>query len=248
MKFIVIVLCLLSERFLVRTSFHNRFHWFDVYSQAMERAVSRLSSLPWVILFCSLIPMLWVLFLALHFFSNGLFGIVGLFLNILVFYACMGPGNPFYPIRIPSEETSSTQDIRRYLTRMNGELFAVIFWYTILGPLAVLAYRLLSLSEPHPLVSRVAAMTVQSLDWLPSRMTALLYMLVGNFQAARGRFVALFLTAPSENARLLRECGSEALGLGEDQSKTIQDAETLVEHALIALLVWMACFTLVAWI
>lgn len=62
--------------------------------------------------------------------------------------------------------------------------FAVIFWYALLGPVAALAYRLLALASEHasiePLRER-AEMLRHAFDWLPVRVLAASFSLVGNF-------------------------------------------------------------------
>ena len=176
MKLLVIVLCLLSERFLVHVSSHNRFRWFAIYGNAMEQQLSKIPflSFPWLMLVLALLPMLLVVFLAFHFFSNGLFGFVGLMLNVIVFYCCVGPVNPFYPVRAVTAETKSEDEIGVYLAASNGQLFSVICWYISLGPMAALAYRLISLSQNQKAVSQQALWLTQLLDWFPARITALL--------------------------------------------------------------------------
>ncbi len=250
MKLLVIVLCLLSERFLVHVSSHQRFHWFSIYGNAMERRLSKVSLLssPWLMIILASLPMLLVVFFALFLTANWLFGFVGLILNVIIFYCCLGPGNPFYSVRTPMDkETSCKDEVGEYFAQINGQLFAVLFWYIILGPLAVLAYRLISLCQNQQTVSQQALWLTQVLDWLPARMTVLLYLIVGNFQAGFPSFVKMVLGEPAKNQSLLSACGIQALGSGESESPTMPRAENLVEHAVIALLVLLACFTLVAW-
>ena len=250
MKLLVIVLCLLSERFLVHASSHNRFHWFATYGNAMEQRLSKIPFLSssWLMLIVAALPMLLVAFLAVYFFSNWLFGFVGLLLNICIFYCCIGPGNPFYPVRSSTDEHASHKEVGAYLAHSNGQLFAALFWYIVLGPVAALAYRLISLSQNQKAVKPQAVWLTDVLDWLPARMTVLLFLIVGNFQAGLRHFSKLFFTAPEANQTLISDCGLQALGCVGDEPVAMSQAENLVEHALIALLVLLACFTLVAWV
>lgn len=197
-------------------------------------------------LYCS--PCSFWFFFVLHLFSNWVFGFVGLLLNILIFYYCIGLGNPFYPVRESTAEHASNDEIGTYLVQSNGQLFAVLFWYIVLGPLAVLAYRLIALSQGQAAVGQQATWVTNLLDWLPARMTALLYMLVGNFQAGLRHFSKLVFSVPAKNPTLISECGLQALGCGVSEPVRMPQAESLVEHAVIALLVLLAFFTLVAWV
>lgn len=64
--------------------------------------------------------------------------------------------------------------------------FAVIFWYVLLGPLAALAYRLLALLVEHAQSDALrerAGQLRHAFDWLPVRVLAASFALVGNFIA-----------------------------------------------------------------
>src|SRR5690606_15296516 len=64
--------------------------------------------------------------------------------------------------------------------------FAVIFWYALLGPLPVLAYRLLALIQEHGSqqdLKDLAGQLRHAFDWLPARALAGTFALVGQFEA-----------------------------------------------------------------
>lgn len=64
--------------------------------------------------------------------------------------------------------------------------FAVIFWYFLLGPVAALAYRLLALAEERaasPVIREQARQVRHAFDWVPVRVLAASFSLVGNFVA-----------------------------------------------------------------
>ncbi|KIV70870.1 AmpE protein [Pseudomonas sp. FeS53a] len=64
--------------------------------------------------------------------------------------------------------------------------FAVIFWYFLLGPVAALAYRLLALAEVRaasPAIREQARQVRHAFDWVPVRVLAASFSLVGNFVA-----------------------------------------------------------------
>ena len=249
MKLLVIVLCLFSERFFVHVSSHRRFHWFTAYGKAIEQRFARVTilSFPWMMLVVILLPVLLVCGLAYYIFSDWLFGFVGLALNIIIFYYCIGPGNPFYPVRATTTENTS-DEIGTYLVNVNSQLFAVLFWYIILGPFAVLFYRLISLCQNLSVVGQIASWLTNVLEWMPARMTVLLYLLVGNFQAGLRNFSKLLFSLPVDNETLLGVCGPEALISTESEPMSMPQAESLVEHSVILLLVFLAVFTLVAWV
>lgn len=245
MQFLVIILCLLSERFLVHISSHHRFNWFMAYSDAVSARVLRFS--PWVVLASIVLPLILIAGTVLYLFENMLFGLVGFGLSLVVFYYCLGPVNPFYPVRETPDEELNDDAIAGYLAAANEQLFAVIFWYIVLGPLSIIAYRIVSLCQGQPAGSPVARKLLDIFDFIPARMTALLYLLAGDFQQGFGSFCKLFFAPPSNNQALLNVCGLAALGADNAAPKTMIQVERLVEHATIILLVLLAIFTMVSW-
>ncbi|AHE67362.1 regulatory signaling modulator protein AmpE [Legionella oakridgensis] len=250
MKLLIIVLCLLSERFLVHVSAHKRFYWFTSYFNAVIKLFPehRMMINPWIMLILVLLPLLLATAIIFYFFEHFLFGFVGLLLSLIIFYYCLGPGHPFYPACSQSPESAIQDDVGNYLAEVNGQLFAVIFWYIILGPLGVLAYRLISLCRNQDKVQVQANYLAAVLDWVPARMTALLYLLVGHFQAGIHYFSNHVLTSPDNNQMMLKTCGLYAVDGDEQELLLMSKAETLVEHATIVLLVFLAFFTIAAWL
>ena len=244
MSLLVIVICLLSERYLVNKTAHNRFHWFMLYTNAILPVFSKLS--PSLLLTMIVLPPVVAVGIALHAVNHVFFDVMGLFLSVVVFYYCIGPTNPFYPAHAKPLPDIAEADIGGYLVRANDELFAVLVWYVILGPLGILAYRLVSLCKGLPAIDQQAKYVLDRLDWFPARMTALLYLLVGHFQAGYSCYKRLFFSNASQNNALLSSCGLAALESNEPQ--TMLHAEHLVEHATIVFLVLLAFCTIVAWV
>lgn len=246
MDLLVIVLCLLSERFLVHKSSHDRFHWFMAYGNGvLTRFPASISS--WLKLALIVLPFLLLTGVVLHFVDHLLYGVVGLLLNIVIFYYCLGPVNPFYPVHTKLMDEMVDDDIGHYLVRANGELFSAVFWYLVLGPVGMLAYRLVSLSQGLTAVTPQAVDVLNFLEWLPARMTALLYLMVGNFQVGYEHFSRLFFSPPAKNNHMLSLCGLAALSFDSREQKAMIQAENLVEHAAIAFLALLAFCTIFAW-
>lgn len=249
MKLLVIVLCLLSERFLLHGGSQHRFRLFKAYGNYISPRLPKTSFIAssWFLLFLILFPWIIGIGLAFYCFENLLFGFAGFLFNLIIFFVCIGPENPFYPVRSSAAKDECDTEVERYLTEVNGAMFAALFWYIALGPLAVLTYRLVSLSQHQQSVGHQATLLTDIFDWIPARMTVLLYLLVGNFQAGVQHFAQSFFLAPDKNQSMLSSCGMKALRCRENKPVTLTHAEGLVEHAVIVLLLLLACFTLVAW-
>ncbi|HFD2405363.1 TPA: hypothetical protein ACF2TB_002727, partial [Legionella pneumophila] len=97
-------------------------------------------------------------------------------------------------------------------------------------------------------ISIQASQIANILEWIPARITALLFLLVGNFQRGFHLFVQHVLTSPDSNDKILSECGLQAVRINDAEEVPMAVAENLVEHATIVLLVFIALFTLVAWL
>lgn len=249
MKLLVIVLCLLSERFLIHSVSFHRFHWLERYYLSVKGLMDQYNMPNNAGLRLSLVvlPILLVTGLVYLLLHSILFGFLGLLFNVAVFFYCLGPKNPFYPT-LESNVESSESVAGAYFAEVNNQLFSVIFWYVIGGPIAALVFRLISLARTIDSFAVLAKDLTEILEWIPARLTVLLYLLVGNFQLGFRRFVTYLFAKPTSNEQMLSECGLLAVSSQEFAEAPMPIAETLVEHASIVLLVLIALFTLAAWL
>ncbi len=107
------------------------------------------------------------------------------------------------------------------LTRVQGYLlwqayqsfFAVIFWYALLGPVAVLAYRLLALTteQAQQVALRERAQQLRhAFDWLPARVLASSFALVGDFVSVSRALLHELLNWQISAAQLVDHAGRAA--------------------------------------
>jgi AmpE protein len=159
----------------------------------------------------------------------------------------------------------------------NNRLFAVIFWFVLLGPLGPLgawAYRVTDLvrrravfqsgreeSDPATIAPlREAAVTLHSwFAWIPARLTAIGYAVAGHFDAALAAWRSggdATAGTPSENSeRLLARVGVAALALEADDDEDLTArgvrgataAKRLVFRLLLIWAVIIAAMTLYGW-
>lgn len=246
MKLLIILLCLISERYLPHISSQYRFHWFSAYyariNESFDKAPAFLK-----ILFV-LVPVLVILGLILSLLGSLLFGIIGFIISLLLFYYCLGPENPFYPMQ---EEDDSNPNARAesYFVAANSQLFAPIFWFVLFGPLVLVAYRLLTLLVKQEETAELAETIVGYLDWVTIRITLMLYFLAGNFQKGFQFFSTQWLSPIENNNKILGQAGLlSAIEQEEPPAISLMQAQELVERALIIFLVFIAIFTLAAWL
>lgn len=259
MKLLLIVLVLLVERYLIHRISLRRFYWFSPYVTLIKQRLPTegFFSYPLVLLGITVVPLVAVTALVYFLITAVMLWTLGFFMAFIsacllqgiILYYCLGPENPFYPLQetplvseggVLAESTAVS-----YFSSINGQLFAVIFWYLVLGPLGALLYRLCSLSQKEEKMDALARTLVGYLDWIPARLTALFYLLVGNFQRGFHFFLSQLLVAPSHNATLLSEVGMLVSRSGHaDETVSLPQAQHLVEQALIAELVLIAFVTL----
>jgi AmpE protein len=125
-----------------------------------------------------------------------------------------------------------------------GDLFAVLFWVTVLGFGAALLFVLnRAWLRRHPEHSDWARSLDIALAWIPARLTALALALVGHFgmvaQAVSGRIWRL-----DDSRGLLTLAADAALGGDADSDEPAFQAgvnrlEALQELMLRALAVWL---------
>ena len=124
----------------------------------------------------------------------------------------------------------------------NNRLFAVIFWFMLLGPLAAWTYRVTDLIRRRAVFNasrseeddvnaariRDAAVTLHGvLAWVPARLTAVGYATAGNFDdaiaALRAPAEQAAATLSEHNEQLLARVGVAALGLQDNPDESMTE-------------------------
>jgi AmpE protein len=179
--------------------------------------------------------------------------------------------------RVPEDELQCIRRVEQAIcVHANNRLFAVIFWFVLLGPLGAWAYRVTDLlrrravevvgdeadADSTAALQRDAAILLHGwLAWIPARLTALGYAAAGHFDAALGAW-----RAPSEqqqaklpeyNENLLARVGVAALALvdEEDEDEDLMQrgirgataANRLVFRSLLIWFVIISAMTLYGW-
>jgi len=108
---------------------------------------------------------------------------------------------------------------RKILVESQKRYFGVIAWFIFLGPLGALFYRLSHIyrdacltsefDEHLPLMDSV----IHWVDWVPARITSLLFLLTGDFVKGFYRIKDYLYDADANNDQLISDTGIAALGL-----------------------------------
>lgn len=133
---------------------------------------------------------------------------------------------------------------------------AVTIWFTAFGAAGAVFYTLSRgmqqylQAQSHPLATKAETL-MSVLDWIPVRITALGFLLVGHFSRALPIWLS-YLPDPSISARqLLAEVSRAAEEIEPDERDSTQEPMALVKLAkrnIMFILVIMSLLTLAGWI
>jgi membrane protein required for beta-lactamase induction len=219
--------------------------------------------------------------------SDWLFGLAGLLFNVTVLVYCMGPRDLSVDVDNWCEvcESSDTELRQRAAGRLlkseapledpadcarklasailveaNDRLFAVLFWFVLLGPLGAVLYRssavLYQQRREQGEFGDSVAWLHAVLVWLPARLVALGYALSGHFDAAVEGWRKAHSNHPQGtegSEQVLAVTGTGALGMEAEEAaeealqSPVRAAMRLVWRTLTIWLVALSFLTLAGW-
>lgn len=243
MTFITLLLCLGLERYLHRDNFLGRFNWFEQYVSKINDITKNTS---WAQ--HAFIPLLFVVLpivipIAIIYFLSATFiqGLLAFLIGAAVLFYCLGPTNIF----------DIKQIHQPIFWQANESVFAVIFWMALLGPIAVLIYRLVERSAhihaSYPALGKSAQQIRALLDWLPVRLFSMLFALAGNFVQTSHFCLDYLFREISFNRELIEKSGRIAIGLDETAElidESYGSALKLIDRGLILFLIIVFAVTL----
>lgn len=303
MHLIALLIGLVIERLATQLFHLRRLRWIDRVIDAGFRQAGRLSNWPALIPIVALVVLLVLPVLALTValvLRDPLLGFPYLVLGVFVLFFSLGPqdigedvdeyckamedgdkeriretARAIIESDVPEDTLERIHRVEEAVcVQANNRLFAVIFWFVLLGPLGAWTYRATDLirrravfvaardeeSSGMPERLRDAAIVLHGwLAWIPARLTAIGYAAAGNFDTALGAW-----RAPTEqesdsaseyNEHLLARVGVGALALGDDSDEDLVTrgvrgataANRLVFRLLLISAVVIAAMTLYGW-
>ncbi|MCP1499596.1 AmpE protein [Pseudomonas migulae] len=273
MSFLVLLLAVWIEKF---SALRHRVQRDGGWVRELHKLETspRLANRPWLILVILVLLPVALLGLLLLVLEPVAYGLLALPVHLLVVIYSLGRGDllaglgPFRDawrredLQAAAHVAKRDLDIcadsgEQLLERVQGHLlweayqsfFAVIFWYFLLGPVAALSYRLLALAEEHSqnlAVVERAAQLRHAFDWVPVRLLAASFALVGNFVAVSRVMLHELLNWNISAAQLIEKVGLVA---GEIPAPVvgpdgINSLDRIWELLLRAAVLWYAGFAL----
>jgi len=273
MSFLVLLLAVWVEKF---SALRQRVQRDGVWLRELNRleASPRWASRPWLVLMGMVVLPAALLALLLWVLEPVAYGLLALPVHLLVVIYSLGRGDLLAGLG-PFRDAWRRQDLQaaahvakrdldleandgeQLLERVQGHLlwqayqsfFAVIFWYFLLGPVAALSYRLLALAAEHshnPGVAERAAQMRHAFDWVPVRLLAASFALVGNFVAVSRVMLHELLNWNISAAELIDKVGLVAGEIPRPVAGPdgVNSLDRLWELLLRAALLWYAGFAL----
>lgn len=271
MSFLVLVLALWVEKF---SALRHRVQRDGFFLGELVRLERSGKVHPWWTLAILILAPVAVLALLLHVLEPVAYGLLALPVHLLVLVYSLGRGDvkaalgPFRDAWRRGDDQAAlhvaerdlglaADDAQGLIKRVQGHLlwqayqsfFAVIFWYFLLGPGAALAYRLLALTADHsrqPALQSLAGQLRHALDWLPVRVIAVSFALVGNFVAVTRVMLHEVLDWHISAGHLVAKVGRVADDIPEeeDHPRGLERLDSLWELLLRCAVLWYACFAL----
>lgn len=299
MKLIALLIGLAVER-LATQSFHLReLRWLDRVIDRGFQQVDRFANWPPLLLVISLsivlvLPVLLVRLLL----GDALYGFLYLIFAVVVLFFSFGPkdigeevneycaaleGGDEERIRVtgkallekdpPPDPIERTDEVEAAVfVQANNRLFAVIFWFVVLGPVGAWAYRVTDLIRRRAVFKAArdaneqsaASLSVEAaenlhgwLAWIPARLAAFGYAMAGSFDGALSawRTSKVGLPPREQSENLLSRVGIGALDLQAIENESIPERgvrRAFAAHKVVlrSLLIWAAVIagmTLYGW-
>ena len=298
MNLIALLIGLLIERLATQLFRWRRLRWLDRLIDLGFREAERVANWPALIPVILLAVVLVLpVFGVIFSFGGTLNGFAYLLFAIVVLFFSLGPSDigeeiDAYCRALESEDEEQIQnaakaivegdvpaDERERIGRVeeavcvqaNNRLFAIVFWFVVLGPLAAWAYRVTDLirrravftaargEESDGIAARIrhaAIMLHGWFTWIPARLTAVGYATAGNFDEAlaalRAPSAERDASSSEHSEHLLARVGVAALAIQDqpDESATERGirgataAKRLVFRLVIIWAVIIAAMTL----
>ncbi len=289
MNLIALLIGLVVERLATQLFHWRRMRWLDRIIDFGFRQAARLGTWP-ALIPVILLGVVLVLPVALVIFLLGgtLAGFAYLLLAVVVLFFSLGPRDigeevAVYCKALEAEDEEQVQHAAKAIVeddvpedvaartscveaavcvQANNRLFAVVFWFVVLGPLAAWAYRVTDLIRRRAVFSaardeeadgqsarvRDAAEALHGwLAWIPARLTAVGYAAAGHMDdaiaALRAPTEDKDLTTSERSESLLARVGIAALALQDRPDETakeraIRGAEAANHLVFKLLLIW----------
>lgn len=275
MTFIVTLIALLIERFF-DWSHLRKWRWYpNIQRSAIKKFPDKS---PYFILAITIVPLMLAVLLLQIMLKHALFGLTEFLFQLFLFLYCLGPQNlwadtfacinalvqgdlqtaadklksTFGLSEAPSNEALHGQLVNNIFIAANRRIFAIVFWFMVLGPIGAVLYRTITLSsadfpgeESAPQLVPAARSIESMLDWIPVRLLTFVFALGGHFVKVFSCWRKKPALGLEMNESLLTDCGLAALGNADAENHAMdasleRNVVSLIDRSFVIVLVVVA--------
>lgn len=241
MSFVAILIALLLERFF-DCSHLRQWGWYTQFQTLMTKKLPGQS--PYVLMAACVLPVFFAVGILGFLIQDAVFGFVKLGLAVVLLLYGFGPRNLWADIyacanALSDSDAQATEEklkknfnvtdlsgpqqtqkqlLNHIFIQSNMRVFAIVFWYSILGLVGVVLYRLIvqlipesDADAPNAQLASSARLVEGYLNWPAIRFLTFLFALGGNFTRVFAVWRTKVLLGVETNDYLLAECGNAAL-------------------------------------
>jgi AmpE protein len=274
MIFIITLIALLMERF-----FHWRhlrhWHWYKQYEQWLGVHIKHWPAI--LILFCNLLLPVTAVGIIGYWLIGILYGIPQFIFGVVIILYCLGPENlwvqtyrcihdlhkedltkavhqvqTFFGTSAEHSQSFHKKFVHAIFVAAHQRIFAVLFWFVILGPVGAVLYRIIGFYRAQSMsnLQEVSNRIGRSMDWISIRLFTFLFALGGHFTKVLSCWKSKVLKGIETNDALLTDCGLAALdviegGLLPESGEAESEAIALLDRVFVMGLVILAVIVLV---
>jgi AmpE protein len=153
----------------------------------------------------------------------------------------------------PSAQGTAKQLVSVVFKESHERIFGLLFWFVLLGPVGAVLYRMMQklsvyyhLQHEDKSIYQLAAWCTCVLDWIPVRLMALSFSLIGHFTAVFPVWLKSIGVKLSREYEFLVACGNAALSLTNDPAAIVAQSQLDAAFSLVnrALLIWLVVIAL----
>lgn len=267
MTLISIVLCLILEQWQSLWKQCKQHQWLVHYASFIQRHVKMAAVIgSWPGIIVILLPLAVVVALIQIGLNHIYFGAPGWIFNTLVLLYCLDARKAHAMVRhhwFKQHAAAKTDDSAKEnhapvtagtaLSQFNHDVFAVIFWFCILGAFGALVYRAIIVWRENAILSNselnsyfpILTIMTDIADWIPVRLLGLSLALMGDFAPTFHAWRTHLFAAPSANETFLQDCAKAASHKRNDTASENEWLD-LGFKGLTSWLVILALMTIVA--
>ncbi len=279
LNLLIVIIAIVCDRVLGLDPKLRCYKWFDHYLHLLKGWFEKTALWQdWLGVIVILLPLIIIVGFFNWLFSGWLFNLISLIYGVVILLYCLGPADLYQQFghykealdlgdkelatktstglaekTLPADTNQAARTLTESLfVQANQRIFAVLFWFIILGPVGAVLYRftvvLKKQAEHHEIYDcfETPASQLQAvLDWIPARIVAILFALAGDFKRGFTVWIKHVWGGLHSSYQLLTACGLEALAEKSSKADLAENQQAL-ELIDRTLWIWMIIYAIVA--